>query len=116
MLANTTHNRCREELMRKNPPSAPSRAQFSAKTQKLYHPSTQFSKPTEIIDDPALSKEEKKRALDTWEQDARQLITASNGGMPGKEEGLHADDQHRLGEVGRAKSKIGAKLKHKSAH
>jgi hypothetical protein len=69
--------------MRKNSPSAPSRAQSSSKTQKLYNPSAQFGKPTEILDDAELSKEEKKAALDTWEQDARQLTTASNEGMPG---------------------------------
>ena len=102
--------------MRKNSPSPPSGAHSSSKAQKLYNPSTQFSTPTEIVEDPGLSKEEKKTALDTWEQDARQLMTASNEGMPGKEENLQPEDHHRLGEVGRAKSKIGAKLKHKSAH
>lgn len=101
--------------MRKISPPAPSGVQSSSKTQKLYNPSTQFSDPGEVLDDPELSKEEKERALDTWEQDAQQLMTASNEGMPGKED-LQAEDHHRLGEVGLAKSKIGAKLKHKSAH
>jgi hypothetical protein len=99
--------------MTKNSISEHSGAQ---KTQKLYNPSTKFNKPTEIIDDAGLSKDEKETALDTREQDARQLMTASNEGMPGKQEGLQAEDHHRLGEVGLAKSKIGAKLKHKSAH
>jgi len=102
--------------MSKHSPSPASKARSASKAQKLYNPSTQFSKPTEILDDTGLSKEEKKTALDTWEQDARQLMTASNEGMPGKQEGLQAGDHHRLGEVGRAKSKIGAKLKHKSSH
>jgi hypothetical protein len=102
--------------MTKNSPLSPSKAQSFSKAQKLDNPSTQFNKPTEILDDPVLSKEEKKTALDTWEQDARQLMTASNEGMPGKQEGLRAEDHHRLGEVGRAKSKMGAKLKEKPAH
>jgi hypothetical protein len=100
--------------MRKNSPSAPSRAQ-SLKTQKLNNPSAKFGKPSEILDDAEMSKEEKEAALDTLEQDARQLMTASNEGMPGKREGLQAEDHHRLGEVGRAKSKIGAKPNHKPA-
>jgi hypothetical protein len=103
-------------MMRKNSRSAPSTAQPSSKTRKLYNPSAQFGKPTEILDDVELSKEEKKAALDTWEQDARQLMTASNEGMPGTQEGVEAADRHRLGDVGRAKSKLGAKLKHKQAH
>jgi hypothetical protein len=82
----------------------------------LHNPSTQFDKPAEILDDEELSKEEKKTALDTWEQDARQLSTASNEGMPGKQEGLQADDRPRLSEVGQAKSKMGVKLKRKPAH
>ena len=49
----------------------------------------------------------------TWEQDARQMMTASNEGMSGDEEGLDQRDTHRLGEVVRAKEKIGAKPKHK---
>jgi hypothetical protein len=93
-----------------------SKAQSSLKDQQLYNPSREFSKPVEILSDTRLSKKEKKTALDTWEQDARQLMTASNEGIPGKQEGLQADDHHRLGEVERAKSKIGAKPKHKPSH
>jgi hypothetical protein len=102
--------------MTKNSPLTPAKAQSSSKAQKLDNPSTQFNEPTKILNDPALSKEEKKAAIDTWEQDARQLMTASNEGMPGKQEGLEAEDHHRLGEVGRAKSKIGATLRDKPAH
>jgi hypothetical protein len=76
--------------MRKNSRSAPSTAQSSAKTRKLYNPSAQSGKPTEILDDVGLSKVEKKAALDTWQRDVRQLIAASNEGMPGKQEGLQA--------------------------
>jgi hypothetical protein len=102
--------------MTKNSPLTPSKGQSSSKAQKLDNPSIQFNKPTEILDDPVLSKEEKKSALDTWEQDARQLMTASNEGMSGKEEGLPADDRPGLSEVGQAKSELGAAFKHKPSH
>jgi len=53
-------------------------------------------------------------ALNTWEQDERQLLTASNEGMPGSDEGLQSDSGNRLGEVVRTKEEIGAKPKHKT--
>jgi hypothetical protein len=42
-----------------------SKVQSSSKAQKLYNPSTQFSKPAEVLDDVELSREDKKTALDT---------------------------------------------------
>jgi hypothetical protein len=83
---------------------------------KVENPQTHFDQPKEIVQDDALSQDEKKKALNTWEQDERQLMTASNEGMPGSDVGLHADDDNRLGEVGKAKEKIGEKPKHKPAH
>ena len=83
---------------------------------KVEDPKTHFDKPKEIVQDKALSHEEKKKALGTWEQDERQLLTASNEGMPGRDEGLQPDDDNRLGEVVRAKGKIGEKPKHKPSH
>lgn len=102
--------------MGRNSPSLSSKVKSSSKTQKLHNPSTQFAKPTEILGDAGLSGEEKKTALNTWEQDARQLMTASNEGMPGKQEGGHADDWHQLDEVERAKSKIRVEPKRKLSH
>jgi len=44
----------------------------------------------QVVGDPALSKEQKKDALDILEQDARQLSVASAEGMTGGEPtGLH---------------------------
>jgi hypothetical protein len=44
----------------------------------------------QVVGDPALSKEQKKDALDVLEQDARQLSVASAEGMTGGEPtGLH---------------------------
>jgi hypothetical protein len=57
-----------------------------------------------------------ERALNIWEQDARQLLTASNEGMPGSEEGTDPNDHHRLGELVRAKDKLGEKPALKTAH
>jgi hypothetical protein len=81
---------------------------------KVENPDAQFDKPSEIVQDKGLSHDEKKKALNTWEQ--RQLLTASNEGMPGSDEGLQSDDHNRLGEVVRAKEKIGEKPKHKPSH
>lgn len=83
---------------------------------KIDNPEAHFGKPKEIVQDEALSHEEKTKALNTWEQNERQLLTASNEGMAGGEEGLRRDDGNRLGEVVRAKQQIGEKPKHKPSH
>ncbi len=83
---------------------------------KVENPEANFDKPKEIVQDKALSHDEKKKALNTWEQDERQLLTASNEGMPGNNEGLRSEDDNRLGEVVGAKEKIGEKPNHKPSH
>ena len=87
--------------------------QSEAKKAKLEKPANYYKSPDDITKDADLSPDEKRQALNTWEQDARQMMTASNEGMSGDEEGLDQRDTHRLGEVVRAKEKIGAKPKHK---
>jgi hypothetical protein len=82
---------------------------------QIDRPARTFQKPSDVVTDPRLSLEEKKKALNTWEQDARQLMTASNEGMPGCREGLDPDDHHLMGEVVRAKEALGEKPKHKPA-
>ena len=59
---------------------------------------------------------EKKKALNTWEQDERQLLTASDEGMPGSDEGQRKKEGNRLDEVVQAKDQIGEKPKHKPSH
>jgi hypothetical protein len=86
----------------------------SLKNKKVANPSNFFSRPRDVLNDEQLSRAEKRSALETWEQDSRQLMTASNEGMPGKTEGLRKDDHHRLGQVQRAKARIGAKAAEKS--
>ena len=88
----------------------------SEKKAKLEQPANHYKSPDEITNDADLSEEEKRQALNTWEQDARQMMTASNEGMAGEDEGLDKGDSPRLGEVVRAKAKIGAKPKHKQSH
>jgi hypothetical protein len=83
---------------------------------KVENPATHFDKPQDVVQDKTLSTEEKKKALNTWEQDARQQLTASNEGMPGSEEGAQPDDHHRLGEIVRAKDAMGEKPKPKPSH
>jgi hypothetical protein len=77
--------------------------------EKVTNPSTEFEMPKDLIKDSDLSHADKRQALDTWEQDARQLMTASNEGMPGKEEGLETIKNNPLDEVVQAKDKIGEK-------
>jgi hypothetical protein len=86
------------------------------RNDKIEQPENHFEAPTDVVKDRNLSHEDKKNALNTWEQDARQLLTASNEGMPGRVEGLEKEDDHRLGEVIRAKGKIGQPPKHKPSH
>jgi hypothetical protein len=83
---------------------------------KVDNPKAQFDKAKDIVQDKTLSHDEKKKALNTWEQDERQLLTASNEGMPGSDEGVQSDDDNRLGEVVSTKERIGEKPKHKSSH
>ena len=84
--------------------------------EKVKNPEAHFDKPKEVVQDNALSHKEKKKVLNTWEQDERQLLTASNEGMAGSNEGLKSEDDNRLGEVVKAKEKIGEKPKHKPSH
>ena len=91
--------------------SRPSRS----KQDKIDHPAAHYEKPDDITRDESLTEEEKTKALSTWEQDAHQLITASNEGMAGSAEGTDPADHHRLGEVGRAKAEIGHKPKQKQS-
>jgi len=83
------------------------------KMDKIEHPATFYATPDDIVKDNDLSAEEKKKALNIWEQDARQQLTASSEGMAGSEEGVDPSDQLRLSEIQCAKDKIGEKPKHK---
>jgi hypothetical protein len=53
--------------------------------EKVQKPSTYFDEPQEVVVDSSLSKPQKVEALETLEQDARQLAEASSEGMGGGE-------------------------------
>lgn len=91
------------------------RAPAKQKVEKLEKPQSHFDAPKQVVEDKALSHDEKKKALNTWEQDERQLMTASNEGMAAADEGIKKNESNRLDEVVEAKHKIGEKPKHKPA-
>jgi hypothetical protein len=78
----------------------------ASKTDKIDHPQLHYATPDELIEDRALSLEEKLHALKIWEQDARQMLTASNEGMPGSDEGIDPSSHPMLGQVERARDKL----------
>jgi hypothetical protein len=77
-----------------------------SKADKIEHPQSHYATPDELIEDRGLSVDEKIKALKVWEQDARQMLTASGEGMPASEEGLDPDSHHMLGQVERARAKL----------
>ena len=83
---------------------------------KQEKPQAHYEAARDVTADGSLSPSEKKKALDTWEQDARQLLTASNEGMQGPSEGISPHDAPKLGEVIRAKADIGLKPNPKASH
>ncbi|MEO3474437.1 hypothetical protein AAFN86_21405 [Roseomonas sp. CAU 1739] len=52
---------------------------------KVEKPATYFQSPSDVVSDARLSATQKRKALDTLEQDARQLADASAEGMAGGE-------------------------------
>ena len=91
-------------------------AETTNRAERIRNPRSHYDNPAAIMADKELSQGEKTQALDTWEQDARQLLTASGEGMPGPEEGENRHDAHRLGEVVRTKVAAGREPKHKPSH
>lgn len=71
----------------------------SDKPDKVEQPHVHFEHPTEVVTDISLTKDEKLRALEALEQDARQLSTAAAEGMEGGED-------NRLDEVLDAKDAL----------
>ena len=56
-----------------------------ATQDRIDKPHVHFENAQGVVADPALSKQEKLQALETLEQDARQLSEAANEGMAGGE-------------------------------
>jgi hypothetical protein len=72
---------------------------------KVQKPAAHVGQPHEVVVDSSLSKSQKVEALDTLEQDARQLSEASAEGMTGGE-------RSKLHEVLKAKGGLTLHLKH----
>ena len=66
--------------------------------------------------DEELSIEEKKKALDVWEQGCASARDRSNEGMEGEAIGPDRDENHKLDQVLNAKQRLGAGPKPKPAH
>jgi hypothetical protein len=85
------------------------------KNRKLENPASHFDTPGEVAKDGELSHRQKKEALKTWEQDARQIATANNEGMAANNEGRRGGDP-KLADVVRAKHKMSEKPKQRRPH
>ena len=86
-----------------------------SKVDSIEHPQSHYPTPDELIEDRALSLDEKIKALKVWEQDARQMLTASGEGMPGSDEGIDPGEHHMLGQVECARDKLQRSAKPASA-
>ena len=84
------------------------------KAQKIHNPQAEFDKPSDVVRDSVLSRTEKKKALDNLEQDAHQLMTASNEGMA-PENDCVAEREPKLDEVVKAQQGIGERPQNKPA-
>lgn len=71
------------------PPATPP-ATPATNLAKARHPHAHFDAPIAVVDDQDLSRAQKAAALDSLEQDARQMVAAAAEGMAGGESaGLH---------------------------
>jgi hypothetical protein len=80
---------------------------------QIDNPATAYGKPSDVVQDASLTHEEKRDALNTWEQDERQLMTASNEGM---QVPMRALSPMNMADVLRAKRALGEKPQQKPAH
>ena len=93
----------------------PPDAKHANADNRIEDPASHFQRPSQVANDSRLSHGEQGEALNTWEQDARQLLTASN-------EGMTASDNDRmreavsLGDIVRARETIAERPKSKPAH
>ena len=88
--------------------------ELDEKAQKIHNPQAEFDKPSDVIRDSELSRTEKKKALDNLEQDAHQLMTASNEGMAPENDRV-AEREPKLDEVVKAQQRIGERPQNKPA-
>jgi hypothetical protein len=87
-----------------------SRKRTKTESSKTPHPTS--TNRVKWVKDGQLSHRQKKKALKTWEQDARQIATANNEGMAARDEGGTGSDP-KLADVVQAKDKMSENPKHK---
>jgi hypothetical protein len=80
--------------------------------QKIHNPHGEFDKPSEVLNDSMLSQPEKRKALQNLEQDAHQLMTASNEGMAPENDDV-VEREPKLDEVVKAQQGLGEKPQNK---
>jgi hypothetical protein len=85
------------------------------KAQKINNPHAEFDKPSDVVKDSKLSQPEKRKALENLEQDAHQLMTASNEGMAPENDHV-AEHEPKLDEVVKAQQRLGEKPQNKPTH
>jgi hypothetical protein len=76
--------------------------------EALASPASHFDSPSQITSTKSLTDEQKKKALDVWEEDARRLSVAT-------EEGMSGGEPSRMDEVAEAKAELGIKDDRKPA-
>jgi hypothetical protein len=87
----------------------------ACKDEKIENPASTFDKPSQIIKDRTLSEHEKQTALDRWEQDDRDLMTASDEGMREIDASRVQGGDHQLDDVMRAKLRLAGDATEKSS-
>ena len=86
--------------------------EIDEKAQKIHKSAHRIRQAGRCMKDSDLSQIEKKKALENLEQDAHQLLTASNEGMAPENDHV-AEHEPKLDEVVKAQQQLGAKPQNK---
>ncbi|MCX7355222.1 MAG: hypothetical protein NTY59_10395 [Alphaproteobacteria bacterium] len=74
----------------------------------LQNPAKCFETPQHVLDDHKLTVTQKRKLLEQWEQDARQLAVAEEEGMGGGEESMLHRVKRAMEAVGPTRGEHGA--------
>jgi hypothetical protein len=85
------------------------------KDEEIENPAATFDRPSQIIKDRTLTEQEKQAALDNWEQDDRDLMTASDEGMREIDANQKQRGDDQLDEVLQAMRELGGKRTQKTS-
>lgn len=78
----------------------------------LRDPAGVFRSPRDVLDHPALTREERLAILKQWERDARGLSVAEEEGMEGGEESLLSRVRRAIAQLGEEQAPSGPGTKH----